>query len=78
MAESFENSDNILRDGQKIRNKQVLSRHLNRSEKQEEEKLGRCFYEKIQKKNTRAVSVSSRARHKIGLGKPRTIALSLI
>ena len=80
MAESFDNLDN-LRDWAKDKVQKSLVEALNRYEKQGEERQSRFYFRKCLKKYTRAVSVGSRARltkHKIGLSKPRTIALSRI
>ena len=61
MAEKFENLDNILRDWAKENIQESLVDASKRYEKQEEEKEKR-FFRKWLGKNTRAVSVGSRAR----------------
>ena len=57
----FENLDNSLRDWAKEKISKSLDDTLNRYEKLEEEKYG-FFFRKWLRKNTRAVSVGSRAR----------------
>ena len=59
MAESFENLDNILRGWEKDKVQKSLTEALKRFGKQEEE--SRFFENKI-RKNTRTISVCSRAR----------------
>ena len=61
MGESFENLDNILQAGQKIRYKKVLPRHSTGS-KSRKKKDKAVSLRKRFGKNTRAVSVGSRAR----------------
>ena len=57
----FENLDNSLRDWAKEKTSKSLDNTLKRYEKLEEEKYG-FFVRKWLRKNTRAVSVGSRAR----------------
>ena len=76
MAGRFENLDNILRDWANDKVQKTLAEALNRCEKQKEERLRSFLYRKLLRKNTRTVAVGT--KHKIGIGKPRTIALSRI
>ena len=62
MAERFENLDNILGDWAKEKIHISLVVALNRYEKQEDEKNRFYDFKKWLRKNTRAVSVGSRAR----------------
>jgi len=65
MEESFENLDNILRDWAKDKVQKSLVEALNRYEKHslvERRKIKPFLFWKMPEKNTRAVSVGSRAR----------------
>ena len=63
MAESFDNLDTILRDWAKDKVRKILAEALNRYEQQREESKDKALYFlENDSENTRAVSVSSRAR----------------
>ena len=73
--------DNILGGWAKAEVQKCLAVALTSLEKQEEERWSR-FFEKIQKKYSsslsRQPSETIKTNHKIGVGKPKTIALSRI
>ena len=83
MAESFENLDNILRGWAKDKVQKKSCRCIEQVREAGRRKIKLCLLENRFRKNTRAVSVSSRTRlnqaqNWHGVGKPRTIALSRI
>jgi len=76
MAESFENLDNILHDWTKDKYKKSAVEALNRYEKNSRKKKdkSRLLLRKWLRRNSRAVRSRARqTKHKIGLGKLRTI-----
>ena len=80
MAESFQNLGNILRWWAKYKVQKRLAEAFNRSEKQDEERYSRFSLEQDSEEivEQSQSAVVNKNKYKIGVDKPRTIALSQI